>query len=136
MNRDRATIGRANTTEFVVGQYFGLFHGAPKDEYDHIVSTATFGMCNLLILAFVHTKERNGSYVAEFTDWRDGNGKYPVQPGDTDEDRVKLIVRTAREKNPDLDILISLGWGNNGAGLAAQTPQPFAESVDQGQEDH
>jgi hypothetical protein len=113
---------------YVVGQYFGFFNGVPKQHYDKIVATAPFADCNLLILAFVHTVNKSGKYVAEFTNGRD-NPKYPSTPGDTDIDRVKLVVNTARAKNPLLKILVSLGWGNNDAGLAAKTPLPFAESV-------
>jgi GH18 family chitinase len=112
----------------VVAQYFGFFNGVPKEHYDHIVATAPFQDCNLLILAFVHTVQKNGIYIADFTNGRD-DPNYPAKPGDMDIDRVKLVVKTARAKNPSLKILVSLGWGNNDAGLAAQTPGPFADSV-------
>lgn len=112
----------------VVAQYFGFFNGVPKEHYDHIVATAPFQDCNLLILAFVHTMQKNGIYIADFTNGRD-DPNYPAKPGDMDIDRVKLVVKTARAKNPSLKILVSLGWGNNDAGLAAQTPGPFADSV-------
>jgi GH18 family chitinase len=61
--------------------------------------------------------------------WRDSD--FQVDPSDTDEDRVRLIVKTARAANPSLRILISLGWGEetNDAGHAASTPEPFADSV-------
>jgi hypothetical protein len=106
----------------VVGQYFGFFNGVPKQHYDQIVAAAPFDKCNLLILAFVHTVQKDGVYVAQFTNWRD-NSSDPSTPGDTDQDRVKLVVQTARKKNTSLKILISLGWGNtsNDAGNAAKT---------------
>jgi GH18 family chitinase len=112
---------------YVVGQYFGFFDGVPKAHYDQIVATAPFDKCNLLILAFVHAIEKNGVYVAQFTNWRDNH--FPLDPNDTDPDRVELIVKTARAKNPNIKILISLGWGANDAGNAAKTPDPFADSV-------
>jgi hypothetical protein len=111
----------------VVGQYFGFFNGVPKEHYEEIVAKAPFEDCNLLILAFVHTVERNGVYVASFTNWRDN--KQPPGAGGSDEDRVKLVVKTARRRNPSLKILISLGFGSNDAGNAAKTPQPFARSL-------
>ncbi len=70
-----------------------------------------------------------GIYVAQFANGRD-NG-FRVDPDDTDGDRVKLIVETARKKNPSINILVSLGWGpaDNDTGKAAMTPVPFADSV-------
>src|SRR5207302_1914586 len=100
----------------------------PKEHYDKIVATAPFQDCNLLILAFVHTVTKNDVNIAAFTNGRD-DPKYPAKPGDLDIDRVKLVVSAARAKNPSIKILLSLGWGNNDAGLAAQTPGPFADSV-------
>jgi hypothetical protein len=112
----------------VVCQYFGFFDGVPKNHYAQIVKNAPFDQCNLLILAFVHAvKNNNGVYVAQFTNWRDNN--FPYDPNDSDIDRVKLVVKTARQKNPNIPILISLGWGTNDAGNAASTPGPFADSV-------
>jgi hypothetical protein len=114
----------------VVGQYFGLFHGCSKEEYAKIVDTAPFDCCNLLILAFVWIHNSTGLYVPKFGTFRDNNfngGK--ATPDDTDEDRVKLIVATARAKNPSIKILISLGWGNNDTVMASETPQAFAEGI-------
>jgi hypothetical protein len=108
-------------------QFFGFFNGVPKQHYEKIVAAAPFDKCNLLILAFVHAVQKNNVYVAEFTNWRDNN--FPFDPNDTDIDRVKLVVKTARQKNPSLKILISLGWGTNDAGHAASTPGPFADSM-------
>jgi hypothetical protein len=114
----------------VVGQYFGLFHGCSKEEYAKIVDTAPFDFCNLLILAFVWIHDDGGIYIPKFGTFRDNNfnGGKPA-PDDTDEDRVKLIVATARAKNPGIKILISLGWGNNDTVLASETPQAFAEGI-------
>jgi hypothetical protein len=112
----------------VVAQYFGFFNGVSREHYQKIVATAPFQDCNLLILAFVHTVPKDGAYVAQFTNWRDDK-KYPSTPGDTDEDRLKLVVKTARARNPKIRILVSLGWGGNDAGMAAKTPVQFAQSV-------
>ena len=113
---------------YVVGQYFGLFNGVSKEHYAKIVAAAPFEVCNLLILAFVHTQERDGKQVPVFTDWRDDDK--PAGSGDKDEDRVRLVVETARKKNPQIKILISLGWGRgNDVYCATRTPVPFAQSV-------
>lgn len=114
----------------VVGQYFGIFHGCSKEQYAKIVDTAPFGCCNLLILAFVWIHDSEGLHIPKFSNFRDNKfngGK--ATPDDTDEDRVKLIVATARAKNPSIKILISLGWGNNDAVMASETPQAFAEGI-------
>jgi GH18 family chitinase len=121
-----AESGSVGTDE-VVGQYFGFFNGVPKAHYAEIVGAAPFDACDLLLLAFVHALEQDGSYVAGFTNWRDND--FPLDPADTDAERVRLIVATARAKNPQLPILISLGWGTNDAGNAASTPHAFAASV-------
>src|SRR5260370_6700999 len=47
----------------VVGQFFGIFNGIPADRYQHIVNTAPFDKCNLLILAFVRTVKSNGVFT-------------------------------------------------------------------------
>jgi len=122
----------------VVGQYFTLYEGVSKEEYQKVVTAAPFDKCNLLMLAFVRTftfKRRPGEggpiYIAQFANGRvdrDGH-EVPLDPNDTDGDRIKLIVETARKKNPSINILISLGWGTNDAGNAARTPVAFADSA-------
>jgi len=111
----------------VVGQFFGIFNGIPADRYQHIVNTAPFDKCNLLILAFVRTVKSNGVFTAHFTNVRDD--QRPATKGDMDQDRVMQVVKRARAMNSEIKILISLGWGNTDAGNAATTPTPFAESV-------
>jgi GH18 family chitinase len=118
-----------------VGQYFTLYDGVSKEQYQRVVAAAPFDKCNLLILAFVRTftfhrppKKGGPIYVAQFANGRDPFS-FPLDPNDTDGDRVKLVVETARKKNPSINILISLGWGANDAGKAALTPVAFADSV-------
>lgn len=128
----------------IVGQYFGLFDGVSKERYQRIVAAAPFDKCNLLILAFVRTFEFNRPqdkggpiYVAQFPNGRDADRadleSFPLDPNDTDGDRVKLIVETARKKNPSINILISLGYGGEDwekdLEKAAKTPVAFADSV-------
>lgn len=119
----------------VVGQYFGLFDGLSKERYREIVAAAPFDKCNLLILAFVRTftfdRPSEGGrriYVAQFANGREK--PFELDPNDTDGDRVKLLVRMARKKNPSIKILISLGWGDNkDTERAVKTPVEFADSV-------
>ena len=118
---------------------FGLFDGVSKERYRRIVAAAPFDKCNLLILAFVRTfgfdrppADGGPIYVAQFANGRLpelNRKKFPLDPNDTDGDRVKLIVETARKKNPSINILISLGSGNADLVKAAKTPIKFADSV-------
>jgi glycosyl hydrolase family 18 (putative chitinase) len=124
---DKNAPARGPIPGYVVGQYFGIFHGALKQDFAAIVAAAPFDKCNLLILAFVRTVSHGADNVAVFTNWRD-NG-FLCEPGDTDRDRMKLVVETARAKNQSIKILVSLGWGNNDVRVAAMTPGPFAKSV-------
>jgi hypothetical protein len=80
----------------VVGQYFGIFNGVPKDHYKAIVDAAPFDRCNLLIIAFVHTVLKDGKYIAQFKNERDN--KFTCTSGDDDEHRVNIIVDRARDE--------------------------------------
>ncbi len=118
----------------VVAQYFGLFDGVSREGYQRVVAAAPFDKCNLLILAFVHTVKFNRPpaeggpiYVARFKNDREND--FPLDPNDNDWDRVKLIVKTAHKKNPSINILISLAYGNHELENAAATPAAFADSV-------
>lgn len=114
----------------VIGQYFGIFHGCSKEHYDKIVASAPFEHCNLLILAFVRLRQVDQDlFIAKFVDGRDNdfNGGHAV-PGDTDDDRVRLVMKTARAKNPTIKILVSLGYYYEVI-KASVSPQPVAESL-------
>jgi Glycosyl hydrolases family 18 len=119
----------------VVGHYFTLYDGASKQKYQNVVAAAPFEKCNLLILAFVATftidrssDEGGPIHVVQVANGRDP-GTFPINPHDTDGDRIKLIVETARKKNPSISILISLGYNNQDVGKAASAPVAFADSV-------
>jgi GH18 family chitinase len=139
MKTERAfDINENGPSSPVVGQYYTLYDGVSKERYKSIVASAPFGKCNLLILGFVpafkyvrSSKHGGTIYVAQLANGRvTPKGKnYPVDPSDTDGDRVKLIVQTARNKNPSINILISLAWAANDAGKAALAPVAFADSV-------
>ena len=119
----------------VVGHYFTLYDGVSKQKYQKVVAAAPFQKCNLLILAFVGTftidrssNEGGPIHVVQVANGRDP-GTFAVNPNDTDGDRIKLIVETARKKNPSINILISLGYNNQDLEKAASTPVAFADSV-------
>jgi hypothetical protein len=113
----------------VVGQYFGLFHGCSKQHFATIVESAPFDCCNLLILAFIGLRETGGDqWGVAFGNGRDNDfngGK--ATSDDTDEDRLRLVVKTARQKNPGLKILLSMGYYNEVV-KAARAPEWFAQS--------
>jgi len=118
-----------------IGQYFTLYDGVSKQKYQNVVAGAPFEKCNLLILAFVGTftidrspKESGPIHVVQVANGRDPS-TFPVNPNDTDGDRIKLIVETARKKNPSINILISLGYNSQDLEKAASTPVAFADSV-------
>lgn len=128
----------AQNAGHVVGQFYTLYDGVSKEEYRKVVEASPFDKCNLLILAFIRTfeffrdKDDGGTiWVAQFANGRvDKDGKlYPLDPDDTDGDRVKFIVETARKKNPSINIVVSLGWGANDTGNAANSPIAFADSL-------
>ena len=110
----------------VVGQYFGIFL-TTRAVFNQIVDSAPFDKTNLVMIAFLHTYNENGVWVADYENAR-ANGQPPA-PGDTDADRIDYLVAKARAKNPAIKILVSLGWGTNDAGNAALTPSQFAASV-------
>ncbi len=71
-----------------------------------------------MIIAFLHTYEKDGRYVAGYENARGTN----AYSGEDDAARIDRLVRTARAKNPDIKILLPLGWGNNDVGNVAKTP--------------
>ena len=128
---DTSTLGQGpGLARPVIGQFFGIFHGCSKEHYGQIVASAPFDRCNLLILAFVKTWQASwGEFTPVLPNTRDGGFNSGFEkPDDTDDDRIKLVVKTARAKNPSLKILISLGWYNEVV-LAAKTPRIFAEGL-------
>lgn len=122
-----------DSNKFVVGQYFGIFQVGTQ-EFREILDAAPFDKTNLLLIAFVHTYARGTDYVADYENYREG-GERP-QPGDDDAARIDRIVYTARRMNPDIKIVLSLGWGKDDIANATKTPIPFVNSVGQLVEKH
>jgi Glycosyl hydrolases family 18 len=123
---------RANSQP-LVAQFFGIFHGISHEGFVNIVNAAPFGVCDLLILGFLHTAQSpveviQGRFIARFNNGRDNDfpkGKSP----DTDLERVALVVNRARALNPAIKILVSLGYEDGDLAGAVRTPQSFANSV-------
>ena len=122
MNKNTVSSGKMNLP--VVGNYFAIFQWA-DDAFDKIVGGAPFDKTNLLIIAFVRTYEKDGKYVADYENARGTN----AYSGEDDAARIDRLVKTARAKNPDIEILLSLGYGNNDVDNATKTSDVFAASV-------
>lgn len=112
----------------VVAQFFGIFHGIPHEGFVNIVNAAPFGACNLLILAFVHSVKTTPFFIARFNNGRDNNFPNGTPP-DTDLERVALVVNRARALNPAIKILLSLGYDRHDLSNAVSTPKQFADSI-------
>jgi hypothetical protein len=126
MDKNTVSMGKMNLP--VVGNYFAIFQWSDA-AFDKIVDSAPFDKTNLLIIAFVHTYEEHGNYVADYENAR--GSVTNIHSGEDDLARIDRLVKTARAKNPDIKILLSLGWGekSNDVGNAAKTPDVFAASV-------
>lgn len=114
----------------VMGHFFGLFHGCTQQHFQKIVASAPFDRCNLLILAFLGINQRaDGAWVPVLTNGRDNcfNGGR-AKAGDTDDDRIKLVMDTARAANRDVKILISFGYCNEVI-KASKSPEAFANGL-------
>ena len=117
----------------VVGQFFGIFHGCSKEHFSKIVASAPFECCNLLILAFVglwgERSDNENFWIPLFLNGRDNQFHGgTAKPGDLDDERVRLVIKTAREKNPAIKILVSMGWYNE-VTRASAAPEKFAEGL-------
>ena len=82
----------------VVGQYFGIFNGVPKDHYKAIVDAAPFDHCNLLIIAFVHAALQDGKYIAQFKNERDNGFACTSDDDDKQLDKVHPIGRQSARR--------------------------------------
>lgn len=117
-----------NTTSLKQAQYFGaIFDGEGdnnSDVWDSLwVTTPPFEKLDILLVAFAHTvvDPTTGKYVLGFWD------QNPVIPDGAT--RLKTVVSTARAVNPNIKILISLGYGSADLGNACQNIDIFSASV-------
>ena len=117
----------------LVTQYVGIFNDGKQDNFGPCLDlNPPYALWSITFIAFVHTFERNGLYVADYENARglDARGEQiPPSPGDTDRDRIRRLVEAARAVNPSMRFVISLGWGRGDFPNGARNPVEFAASV-------
>jgi chitinase len=113
----------------VVGHYFGIFDDTWDVAWsDRVRSDTPFDEIDYLYIAFAHSyKDPNapGKYVLGYENARTGL----LKNDDTDAVRIDHLVDVSREKNPDIKIIISLGWGTSDILNISTDPQHYADSV-------
>jgi len=123
--------GRAH----VVTQYFGIFNDGKTDNFHACLDLhPPYELWDITFIAFVHTYEKGGKYVADYQNFRGldaQNQPIPPAPGDTDRDRIRQLRQAALAVNPNMKFIVSLGWGieTNDFGNGANNPTEFAASV-------
>jgi len=113
----------------IVGHYFGIFDDEWEVSWhDRVREDTPFELVDYLYIAFAHSYEdpdAPGKYILSYENARHGE----VGEGDTDADRIEYLVEQARAKNPEIKILISLGWGLGDIAVIAFDPEHYADSV-------
>lgn len=117
----------------LVTLYFPVFNDGTTDNFHAGLDRhPPFELWDITFIAFLHTYERDGLYVADYENARGHDGDdqpIPPAPGDTDADRIQQLVRAARAVNPKMKFIISLGWGRDDFANGAKNPAQFASSV-------
>jgi len=117
----------------LVTQYVGIFNDGRTDNFGPCLEmNPPYELWNVTFIAFVHTYERDGLYVVDYENarGRDADDQpIPPAPGDTDRDRIRRLVESARAVNPRMRFVISLGWGSGDFSNGATTPVAFAASA-------
>lgn len=112
-----------------VGHFFGIFDDDWKVAWSDRAHEGTpFDLMDYLYIAFAHTYEdpdAPGKYIIGYENARNGD----VVEGDADADRIDYLVEVARNKNPNINILISLGWGLGDIAIIHVDPEHYAQSV-------
>lgn len=105
----------------LVGHFFGIF----DDNWDKRLREETpFDKMDFVYIAFAHPYDEDGDGIYEL-----GYENAHQEAPHTDQERIDQIVSMAREKNPDIKLLISEGWSMEDYWKSAQDPQVFADSV-------
>lgn len=130
--------------KYLQAQYFGvLFDGEYPASQDNPANQANslavwnnlwttpppFEKVDILVIAFAHTvKDKSGKYVLGFRSQLSNGQETLVNPDGAT--RLSYVVSQARNANPNVKILISLGWGldYDVTGTAAD-PEYYAQSV-------
>jgi len=92
----------ANSYPLPVAAAFYPIYNSGTDQYIVPTSEMPFNKISTLFVAFGHTYPQGNGANFTFED---------TQPDEIN--RLPLLVKTARQKNPEIKILISLGWGHN-----------------------
>ncbi|ENM5740507.1 hypothetical protein CW613_002518 [Vibrio mimicus] len=121
------TNNTSSNTE-LIGHFFGIF----DDNWEQRLREDTpFDKMDLVFIAFAHPYDHDGDGIYEL-----GYENAHQDPPFTDQERIDQIVRLAREKNPDIKLLISEGASKQDYWKSAQNPEVFAESVVTMMRDH
>ncbi|TXY26061.1 glycoside hydrolase family 18 protein [Vibrio mimicus] len=125
---DLASTNNASGNTELIGHFFGIF----DDNWEQRLREDTpFDKMDMVFIAFAHPYDHDGDGIYEL-----GYENAHQDPPFTDQERIDQIVRLAREKNPDIKLLISEGAGKEDYWKSAQNPEIFAESVVSMMRDH
>jgi hypothetical protein len=127
---DSSTVDDANP---LVTQFFAIFNDDRADNFHAALALEPpFQQWDITFIAFLHTFDRAGTYVADYENARghddDGEPIAPA-PGDADPDRIRQLIDAALAVNPRMKFIVSLGWGRDDFENGAKNPAAFAASV-------
>jgi hypothetical protein len=131
-NGDTLPAERGNGGRLVT-QFFAIFNDGTADNFHACLNlNPPYELWDITFIAFLHTYERDGLYVADYENARglDRQG-LPIPPaaGDTDSDRIRQLMQAAKATNSDMKFIISLGWSFDDIANGAENPPQFAASV-------
>ncbi|WP_019614752.1 glycosyl hydrolase family 18 protein [Psychromonas ossibalaenae] len=111
---------KAENTQ-LIGNFFGIF----GDDWENRLRDDTpFDKMDFVYIAFAHPYDENGDGIYELG-YENAHKEAPF----TDQERIDQVVKLAREKNPEIKLLISEGWSMQDYWKSAQNPEIFADSV-------
>lgn len=97
-------IGNAMAADFptpVAASFYPIYNSG-KNQYIEPNINMPFDKITTLFIAFAHTYPEGKGARLDFED---------TQPDEVN--RLPLVVKTAREVNPNIILMLSLGWGHN-----------------------
>ncbi|WP_028863243.1 glycosyl hydrolase family 18 protein [Psychromonas aquimarina] len=119
-SQGKSSRDKAENTQ-LIGHFFGIF----GDDWENRLRDDTpFEKMDFVYIAFAHPYDQDGDGIYELG-YENAHKEAPF----SDQERIDQIVELAREKNPDIKLLISEGWSIQDYWKSAQNPQVFAESV-------
>eukprot|EP00128_Syssomonas_multiformis_P014955 Colp12_sorted_trinity150504_noHs@30257 len=86
----------------VLGTFYPIYNSG-KNQYIVPTSTMPFNQVNLILAAFGHVYIKNDTSGAAVLDYEQ---KEEIS-------RLPLLIQVAKSKNPDVKVIISLGWGHS-----------------------